>query len=320
MEMSNLRAFVVLGDLHNFARTGEQLHLSKPAVFGQIRQLEEEIGEKLYERTGRGLTLTAAGQMLLKYAKRILQEHDEAFVAVKEVRDVKHGLLRFGCGPHTGICISPYLLREFSTSYPQIEIQVLTADRLRLIHELREGRVDVLLLNPLEYETDLEVLPLWQYERVFILSSADPAAKQRNLTIDKLRDKPFILACVPGAVQATRRLLGAEIGFEPNVLMSCDQAGSIKEFVKLGLGFSLLPLWSVAEEVHSGALRVLRFGDRVLSHDMGLTFRKSGNCPSVLKALISVAQAWQTWLPIAKELSPIQKSSHPNVEFKKYEF
>ena len=49
MEMSNLRAFVVLGDLHNFARTGEQLHLSKPAVFGQIRQLEEEIGEKLYQ-------------------------------------------------------------------------------------------------------------------------------------------------------------------------------------------------------------------------------------------------------------------------------
>ena len=113
------------------------MHLSPPAVFEQMRQLENQVGQMLYERSGRKLALTEAGALLLSYARRILQEHDEALTALNELGGVERGLLRFGCGPHISVAVVPHLLRAFLAKYPGIEVRLITGNDHALFDDLR---------------------------------------------------------------------------------------------------------------------------------------------------------------------------------------
>jgi len=85
LELAHTRALVALGELASLSKAGERLHLSPPAVFAQIRQLEGELGEKLYERTGRKLVLTPAGRLTMNYCRRLIRMHDKAVAAVREL-------------------------------------------------------------------------------------------------------------------------------------------------------------------------------------------------------------------------------------------
>ena len=94
MELSQLRALIAIAEVGNFGKAGLRLHLSPPAVFDQVRRLESELGEKVYERAGRKLALTDAGRLIIDYARRILQEHDSALIALKELGGLERGSLR----------------------------------------------------------------------------------------------------------------------------------------------------------------------------------------------------------------------------------
>jgi DNA-binding transcriptional LysR family regulator len=157
---------------------------------------------------------------------------------------------------------------------------------------------------PIE-ELGLEVDPLWQYEMVFVVSPLDPVSSLRTVTASDLQDKPFILYRRANVIEAAIRCFCDQVGFTPKVVMDDDQADSIKELIKLGLGISLLPMWSVSEDVRRGKLRILRLKDRHLFHLMGLVHRKTTYRPAVLSALSSVAHRWPEWLPLAEDIQPI---------------
>ena len=302
METSHLRALVGIGELASFRKTGEHLHLSAPAVFEQMRLLEQEVGQKLYEKTGRKLLLTEAGMMLLAYARRILREQDEALIALQELSGVQRGLVRFGCGPHISVAVVPHLLRAFLTKYPGIEVRLMTGNDPALFDDLRSGRIDLLLMNLPVHDDALEQVGLWRYELVFIAAPGHPLMDDAR----DLAQQPFILYQRAFLIEEAIRRFCVEVGFEPRVVMQNDQADSIKELVKLGLGVSLLPLWSVSEEVQRGLLRIVRLPDRHLFSTTGLIYRKSAHVPAALRALVDVAHQWREWLPRAGDVEAIR--------------
>jgi DNA-binding transcriptional LysR family regulator len=285
----------------NFRKAGEHLHLSPPAVFEQVRLLEEHVGQKLYERAGRKLVLTEAGTLLLAYARRILGEHDEALTALQELRGVERGQLRFGCGPHISVAVVPHLLRAFLVQYPGVEVRLITGNDPALFADLRSGRVDLLLMNLPVEDAALEQVGLWRYEMVFI------AAPERPVTGDPhdLAQQPFILYQRAFLIEEAIRQFCVDVGFEPRVVMQNDQADSIKEMVKLGLGVALLPLWSVSEEVRRGTLKIVRLPDRHLFSETGVVYRKSPHVSAALRALIGVAHRWPEWLPRAEDVQAL---------------
>src|SRR6267143_3180700 len=117
--------------------------------------------------------------------------------------------------------------------------------------------------------------PLWRYEMVFVVPPDDPAASQGTISGSELSARPFILYQRSVVIELAIREFCVAVGFEPKVVMQNEQADSSKELIKLGLGISLLPLWSVSEDVRRGKLRTLRLKDRHLFHQMGLVHRKS---------------------------------------------
>ncbi|HEV2687589.1 MAG TPA: LysR family transcriptional regulator [Bryobacteraceae bacterium] len=305
MELAHSRALIAIGELSSFSKAGERLNLSPPAVFAQIHQLEAELGEKLYERSGRKLVLTPAGRLMMDYCRRLILVHDEAVGAIKELSGVQRGSLYLGCGPHISVSIVPHLLRAYLTDHPNVELRLITGNDYMLFEDLHAGKVDLILMNLPVDDPDLVQDPLWRYELVFIVPPADGAPNEGTISAAELSKRPFILYQRSVVIEAAIRQFCVSVGFEPKVVMQNDQADSIKELVKLGLGVSLLPLWSVSEDVRRGTLRILRLTNRQLFSTTGLIYRKSSHLPQALRALVAVAHEWKSWLPLAEDVLPV---------------
>ena len=305
--MSHSRSLIAIGELGSFSKAAERLNLSPPAVFAQIHQLETELGEKLYERSGRKLVLTPAGRLMIDYCRRMLRVHDEAMNAVRELSGVHRGSLYLGCGPHISVAIVPHLLRAYLARHPNVELRLITGSDHMLFEELGAGRVDLILMNlPAEGE-DLVQDPLWRYEMVFIVPPGDPLGAGGCVSVADLQDRPFILYQRAVVIEAAIRQFCVAVGFEPKVVMQNDQADSIKELVKLGLGISLLPLWSVSEDVRRGTLQMVRLRNRQLFSVTGLIYRKTPHLPKAMQSLLDVAHDWKSWVPQAEDMLPIEE-------------
>jgi DNA-binding transcriptional LysR family regulator len=289
----------------SFAKAGQQLHLSPPAVFGQIRQLEDELGEKLYERIGKRLQMTTAGELLAERARTILKDHDEAVAELKELSGVRRGVLRMGCGPHGSITVAPHLLRAFLAAYPNTEVRLSTGDDQTLLREVRSGMLDVLLMTIPVGDPELEDEPLWRYELVFVFPPSKDSGVLAQPTVDELKDMPFILYRRTVVIDQVIRQVCLNLGFEPKIVMENDQPDSIIELVKLGLGVSMLPSWSVAGEIDAGQMRMLR-PDKPQINLYGLITRKASYRPKSLIAFAELARNWQTWWPMAKYVLPVK--------------
>lgn len=303
MELSQLRAILALKDLASFARAGGQLHLSPPAVFGQIRQLEDETGGKLYERIGKRLELTESGRLLADYARAILAKHDEALLVLKDRSGPFRGVLRLGCGPHGSQKIVPHLFRAFLSRHPGVELRLTTGEDHALLRDLHSGVLDIVLMSLPAGVPELAEDRLWRYEMVLVLPGEESGVCGAEPSLDEIALQPFILYRRPVVIDDAVRRLCATLGFEPRTVMENDEPDSIKELVKLGLGVSILPMWSVAEDVQSGALRV--FHPPVPQfHDYGMLYRNSDYRPRALKELADTAHRWQEWWPMARHVQP----------------
>jgi DNA-binding transcriptional LysR family regulator len=309
LELSQTKALVAIGELSSFQKAGERLNLSPPAVFAELRKLEQELGEKLYQRVGRKLVLTPAGRLLKDYCQRLLLIHDEAVGAVQELSGVQRGSLYLGCGPHISVSIVPHMLRAYLAHYPNVELRLITGSDHMLFSDLDAGKVDLIMMNLPVNRPDLVQDPLWRYEMVFVLPPNGPLEDCSDPIIasaEELSKRPFILYQRAVVIEAAIRQFCVAVGFEPKVVMQNDQADSIKELVKLGLGISLLPLWSVSEDVRRGTLRIARLATRQLSSTTGLIYRKTPHMPRALAAFFKVAHQWKSWLPQAEAVVPVK--------------
>jgi len=305
VELSHSRSLIAIGELGSFSKAAERLNLSPPAVFAHIQQLETELGEKLYERSGRKLVLTPAGRLMIEYCRSLLRVHDEAITAVRELSGVHRGSLYLGCGPHISVAIVPHLLRAYLARHPNVELRLITGNDHMLFEDLYAGRVDLILMNlPVEGD-DLVQDPLWRYEMVFIVPPGDPLGASDTASVADLQERPFILYQRAVVIESAIRQFCVAAGFEPKVVMQNDQADSIKELVKLGLGISLLPLWSVSDDIRRGTLKLVRLSNRQLFSVTGLIYRKTPHLPKAVQSLIEVSHEWKNWVPQAEDLLEI---------------
>jgi len=136
-----LRTFIALADTKGFTRTGRQVNRSQSAVSMQIKRLEDEIGKKLFERIGKTVKLTAEGNILIKYALRIVKEHDDAVQALSKP-DLE-GFIRFGSPEHYTIGVLPKLLARFAAVYPDVLIEMRCENSDKIKEAVDSGELDV---------------------------------------------------------------------------------------------------------------------------------------------------------------------------------
>ncbi len=304
MELSQLRTVVALAELSSISKVADALHLTPPAVFAQVRHLEEEIGAKLYERVGKRLELTAHGKRLADRAKEIVRAHDEALAELQELRGESAAVLRIGCGPHSSVHILPYLLRVFLEGHPGTETRLLTGSDEFLLHGAQSGMLDAILIHlPLD-KLDLEEHPLFVYKMVFVVSSSAGPGRKRPARLSDLQDLPYIRYHRPVLVDSVLEKLSCEAGFRPHTVIEGDNPASILEMVKLGIGFAVLPCYCVAGDVAARRVRIVPSATEQ-AHVVGLAYRKPHHRRRTLDELINVADRWREWWPLAEHVSAV---------------
>src|SRR5271163_597028 len=124
MELHQLRYFLAVARTKNFSRAAEQCHVAQPSLSQQIIKLEDELGERIFERTKREVALTPAGDLLKAHAERVLQEVELACEGVRELRGLVRGQVTLGVLPTVAPYFLPQRLRAFSAEFPSVEVVV----------------------------------------------------------------------------------------------------------------------------------------------------------------------------------------------------
>jgi DNA-binding transcriptional LysR family regulator len=245
MELRQLRQFVALADELHFTRAAARVGISQPALSLQIRQLEDELGVSLFRRTRRRVELTAAGEVLLTEARRMLSQMDWAVGAARRAEHGEVGRLALGfVGPAT-YSVLPPILRAFHERFPDVELDVDELNTGQQLPAIREGRLQLGFLRPpLPADSaGLVIEPVLQEAVVVALQRGHPLAGDARVRLSDLAEEPLLIVrrdLEPTLYDGYMRLC-ADAGIMPRVLHEANPLHLIIGLVAAGLGFTLLP-------------------------------------------------------------------------------
>jgi LysR family hydrogen peroxide-inducible transcriptional activator len=246
--MHQLRYAVAVARTGNFSRAAEQCHVAQPSLSQQIQKLEEELGERLFDRMKRTAKPTPHGEAFLRRAVRILEEVDAAQREAREANGLLRGKLAVGVLP----TIAPYLLTgvwvAFSERFPGIETEVHEDTTAQLLKQLLAYELDFALVSRPIDEARFEVRELFREELKLALPPEHPLVKKRSVTAEDLRDEPLI-------VMKAGHCLGDQVlGFcdrqqlSPKISFRSAQLETIQALVRAGAGLSLIPAMAAKED------------------------------------------------------------------------
>ncbi|HTL68029.1 MAG TPA: LysR family transcriptional regulator [Lacunisphaera sp.] len=269
-----LLAFATIARVGGFTQAAHELHLTQSAISHAIRALEEEAGCRLFERSGRRVGLTQAGEQLLRHVEHIFAEMKAARAGLEELSRWGHGRLRLGASTTACQYILPTVLREFKQSFPKCTISIEPGDHARQVEMLLHNRVDLaLMLEPLRLK-ELAFTPLFTDEMRFLLAPGHPWAQAGRMLRATLEHETLI---VYNQASYTFRLLKEYFQKERLPLANFIELGSmeaIKELAKVGIGLGVLAPWVARTELETGALVSLPLGKRKLRRRWGVACRR----------------------------------------------
>lgn len=251
-----LRIFEVSASCESFSRAAEILDISQPAVSMQIRQLEEEIGVRLFERHARSVVLTDAGRDLLAHVRDILARVRIAEDAVSSMQVAFRGQLHLGA-ISTAHYFAPYLLQAFRTRYPDVRVKLTVDSRDVLLGALKEHRLDVVISGFPPAQAEVEAETFAQHPHVIVASPRHHLAGRRALSWADLATEPFIFR-EPGS--ATRSFLEHLLhanSIRINVLTEMHGNETVKQAMMADMGISFMSAHAVQLELETGRLVVL---------------------------------------------------------------
>ncbi len=264
MDARQLEIFVKVAQLGSFSKAADALFLTQPTVSEHIRGLEEELGIRLLDRLARGAAPTKAGQLLLRYAQRILELHREARQALDQFQGRLSGELVVGASTIPGEYVLPGLIGRFKEKYPDIAISLLIGDSQGVVDWVLEGRVEVGVVGAQIPHRALEYRELMPDELVVVVSAAHPWHGRKTTTLDEVRQEPLIIRERGSGSRHTLERALAEVGLDLSAFRVAGEMGStqaIKQAVKAGVGISLISKRAVTEECEHGILYCVRVKD-----------------------------------------------------------
>lgn len=241
----------------SYTRAAEDLYLSQPAVSQQIRTLEQALGVCLFERSGRGIVLTAGGQELLGQAERLFALFGETAKVVQEIQVLKRGSVLLGATISAGTYLVPPLLGMFHARYPQIHITLIVAN-YRIVEELLlTYQLDLAVMSTVEQQYFLHTEPFLSYMLVVIAPPAHHLAQRATLTASDVQAETFLLHERETASRRCVEEYFAQEGVLLQTTLEMSSIDAIKEGVMAGLGIAAIEREAIALEIASGELVIL---------------------------------------------------------------
>lgn len=289
MDFDQLTTFLEVAKLGSFSRAGQKLFRSQPAVSAQIRQLEQEYGEKLLDRAGKSVRLTPAGEALFEYAGRLLTLRNESLRAVADQASAPRGILAIGANEATCLYVLPDVFAKYHRLYPSVKISIYRNFSQKVLQKVEDGSIDVGIVTLPVKSPSLKVHSIFRDRLMLMVNPRNPLARHRTVRTSDIAEQPLIFP----KTGFTRQLLDKH--FRPyrsrlRITMELPSVGMIKRFVAAGLGVSLISASFARDEVRAGEVKLIALQDVELWRELGLVYRRDRSLPRATTAFITLIQ------------------------------
>lgn len=260
MENFRLKVFRAVAHHRSFTRAGEELLLTQPAVTQQIKALENEVGVPLFDRSGRRIELTRAGQTLLEYVERLKKLSDEAMDAVGNIAGSSGGGLALGASQTIGQYVLPALIAGFLREHPRVAVTAISGNTDAMLAALKEHRVQLALIEGPGPSADVHMEPFMQDEMVLVVPASHEWANQ-TVAVDELAKASLVMREVGSGSRRVVEQALSEAGLKVKELrttMELDSTEGLLSAVEAGLGVSFVSRWAVRNQLELGTLAEAR--------------------------------------------------------------
>jgi DNA-binding transcriptional LysR family regulator len=256
-----LRVFAEVAQHGSMARAAEALHLTPPAVSMQVKELEAQVGLPLFDRAGRNVSLSTAGEYFLVHTRRMLAALKDADDAMARLKRLEHGLLTIGL-VSTAKYFVPQLLARFHEEHPGVDVRLrVVGNRSELVELMQSGEVDVSVMGRAPKEIHTRSESFAAHPLVFVAPPGHPLLRGGAHAVGELAPYPIIAREHGSGTRTAMEKFFAEHRFDKRIAMEMSSNETIKQAVMAGMGLSFLSLHTMGLEVRSGLLQLLDIVD-----------------------------------------------------------
>jgi DNA-binding transcriptional LysR family regulator len=290
MELRHLRYFVAVAEESHFGRAARKLFISQPPLSRQIRDLEEELGLELLERSRHQVRLTDAGREFLDGARQTLAQAERAVGRAKQAALGRTGFLSIGYIPTGDLGVIPKVLRPFRKQHPHVQLELRSLPITPQVDELRRERIHVGFLRVPVHAPDLKIERIYTESLILAIQEKHPLARQRELRLSSLSSEPFLMFPRRLAPNYHDELIGffRSAGFSPTIEHEVESLQTQLALVSAGLGLALLP--SSVREIRRSGVAYRDLAEPVPSVEMAVAYLER-NRSEVLSQFLEVVRS-----------------------------
>jgi DNA-binding transcriptional LysR family regulator len=274
MNINQLETLLTISKTMSFRKAGEILNLTQPAVSAQIKSLEDEFGTILIDRN-QPVTLTDSGRLFLEHAERILRTVDDLKQRLDDLYHTPQGHIHIGTTTSIAMQILPRVLSYFQDQFPLIKTTIHSMTSSHIMNSVESGHVDIGIAYLFEKNPALETSVLYYDTFELIVSSQHPLSRFSHLSMEKLRNIPFIMLSPETAGRRFVDQLFKSLDITPQIIMELSSSEEVKRMVELNLGVAIISKLSVVNELRLGTLKMIKVSELDITHPVGVVY-KSG--------------------------------------------
>jgi len=275
LDIHALRVFIEAAKTENFTEAGRRLNLTQPAVSMQIRSLETYLDTQLFEREGRSIRLTSAGEILMPMAQQIMQMTISAEETMRTTNGKIAGELVIGCSTASGKYILPHVVARFQHLYPDVHVKINVVSRRAVMERVVSGEYDLGVTSMRMEDADIGYIPFFVDRMVLIAPSSHPWAKKKRIKPDELPEERFICREPEAACRLTVQHGLDQLGIDEaslDIIMEVGNPEALAMAVEHGIGVSFVSLLAAIPRLMLGRLSIIEVEGLELSNQIELMY------------------------------------------------
>lgn len=291
MTLRQLELFVTIVETGSFTRAAEKLHVAQPSISMQIKQLEEELGERLiFRMRNRKMFLTEAGKVAKKHAEHILRQSDTLRMEVASLTRDPAGDMYIGIGGHQLTSIVAPVMGSFHTQFPRVRVHIANATTPQIIDLLKNNGLDVGIVTLPLGEKDLRTQVLFSEEMVVVVRKTDILARKSQIGVAEIGRLPLVLYDKKTSARARLDEFFQREGISPIIVLELSSVEAMEMMVEAGLGATIIPASAVKALPYRDTLQPLRIRGKPLTRDVGVAITSFPRLPKLTDELLRLVR------------------------------
>lgn len=289
MDLWQLKIFCKVVELGGFSKAGKAVHLSQPTVSVHIKELESHFECKLIDRLGKKAAPTKAGELLYKYAKKLITLTDETETTMAEFQGAMKGRLLIGGSTIPGGYILPQLIGAFAKDYPEVKISLAISDTDRIIEDIHSGVLELGVVGAKSSDKNIWQETLIEDHMRLIVPADHQWGNKAHINLKNIFDEPFIIRELGSGTRRSIQLCLLDKGYDHedlNIVAEMGSTPAVIQGIKSGVGISILSAIAVKEELQAKTLRALTIRGLNLKRNFYMTQHRGRTNSPICKAFI----------------------------------